>query len=217
MLRLRDPFPVLIAGSTAAHLALLTAGAVSSMPQSLVVPGVVSVELVTTRVDRSDIQQPLMSSSVSVPEWPKPVAAPTYPATMDFPEMEALSMPVLSSTPLPTDASVPEAVVQSGALVELTSVPGWNRPPIYPLVARRNGWEGIVRVLAEVALDGIVSRVAVSQSSGYSVLDEAAADAVSHWRFRPPGGRHVLSWSVEVPVQFRLRDRIRNKKRDSPR
>lgn len=57
---------------------------------------------------------------------------------------------------------------------------------VYPLLARRMGWHGLVVVAASVAADGNVTSVSIAQSSGHGVLDSAAVDAVRAYRF-PPG------------------------------
>ncbi|MHB1333441.1 MAG: TonB family protein [Sulfuriferula sp.] len=80
-----------------------------------------------------------------------------------------------------------------------------NPPPPYPLMARRNGYQGTVVVRAEVSVDGDCLQARVEKSSGYAVLDQAALEAVKQWRFLPArrGNQTVAAW-VEVPVTFRL-------------
>ncbi len=78
-------------------------------------------------------------------------------------------------------------------------------PPSYPRLARRRGWQGVVRLRVRVSPDGRVLDASVEQSSGYRVLDRAALEAVRGWRFRPAvrGGEPVAS-EVVVPVRFSL-------------
>ncbi|GAB4280361.1 MAG: hypothetical protein Kow0092_36000 [Deferrisomatales bacterium] len=78
-------------------------------------------------------------------------------------------------------------------------------PPVYPRLARRRGWQGVVRLRVRVSPAGEVLDAVVEQSSGYRVLDRAAAEVVRAWRFRPAvrGGRPVAS-EVVVPVRFSL-------------
>ncbi len=82
-----------------------------------------------------------------------------------------------------------------------------NPAPEYPARARRRGWEG--RVLLEVAVDaeGRVAAVRTVESSGYDLLDRAAAAAVQRWRFAPARrfGREVAD-TVEIPIRFALKD-----------
>lgn len=80
-----------------------------------------------------------------------------------------------------------------------------NPKPPYPLSARRRGLEGRVLIAAQVRADGSCAEARVRQSSGYSLLDDSARDAVRRWRFVPArhGDKPVDSW-VEVPIVFRL-------------
>ncbi len=80
-----------------------------------------------------------------------------------------------------------------------------NRPPQYPLVAERNGWEGTVMLKAFVETEGRASQVLVDRSSGFKVLDQAALKAVQRWKFEPGriGSGVVSSW-VKIPIRFRI-------------
>jgi len=64
--------------------------------------------------------------------------------------------------------------------------------PPYPLLARRLGEEGSLRLQLTISPQGIVTEAQVVRSSGYDDLDRAARDWVkAHWRYRPAlrGGR----------------------------
>lgn len=80
-----------------------------------------------------------------------------------------------------------------------------NKPPYYPEIARRSGWEGRVIVRAEVSADGVPTSVTIAKSSSYGVLDQAALRAVKSWRFQPRTiGGVAMAGVVEVPVNFSL-------------
>jgi TonB family protein len=83
---------------------------------------------------------------------------------------------------------------------------GGNRPPTYPPLARERGYEGTVLLRVEVRRDGRVGGLTIDRSSGYEVLDRAAAESVKEWTFLPArkGGKPVTSW-VLLPVKFMLR------------
>lgn len=160
---------------------------------------------------------PSSSSDVAVP-----------PATPAPPE--ASSAPATAANTIRADgATRPSAVGQSGAAgaasagngdIASTGQPGsgeGDRPPRYklgsgstpyppyPVVARRNGYQGRVVVRLEVAADGRATGAEVLQSSGYDVLDQSAVDTLRDWKLEPAlaGGRPVPG-SVNVPVRFRL-------------
>ena len=77
----------------------------------------------------------------------------------------------------------------------------------YPMLARRRGWEGRVRVGVLVASDGELKRIRVVESCGYRVLDEAALDDLREVGRLP----EVDAWldgkeiSVILPIQYRLK------------
>jgi len=81
-----------------------------------------------------------------------------------------------------------------------------NPPPEYPPLARRRQLEGTVVLEVLVSAEGKVSGLAVHESSGHALLDEAALKAVKGWRFEPGrrGGAPV-AMPVLVPVRFGLR------------
>jgi protein TonB len=80
-----------------------------------------------------------------------------------------------------------------------------NRPPHYPAVARRRGQEGLVVILVQVRADGRVESASVATSCGHVLLDRAALEAVTAWRFHP-GQRSGLAEAqpLEIPIRFRL-------------
>lgn len=82
-----------------------------------------------------------------------------------------------------------------------------NRPPVYPKLARKRGWEGTVLLEVDVDRDGMVASVRVRTSSSYTLLDREALAAVKKWRFKPGtiGGRPTDT-KVMVPVHFMLQE-----------
>jgi len=81
-----------------------------------------------------------------------------------------------------------------------------NMPPAYPEIARTRGYEGVVLVSAEILPTGRVEQAKIRKSSGYSILDQSALNAVKAWRFEPAkkSGRPFTMW-VEVPIKFVLK------------
>ena len=80
-----------------------------------------------------------------------------------------------------------------------------NPPPIYPLEARRTGQQGTVVLSVLVNAQGAVETLAVKESSGHVLLDQAAFRAVRYWHFKPATVAGIaVSSHVEQPVTFRL-------------
>jgi protein TonB len=80
-----------------------------------------------------------------------------------------------------------------------------NPPPVYPEAARHARQQGTAFFSLLVSDDGKVLRVELSRSTGYPLLDAAAAKAVKAWKFRPASvGGVAVSSQVSVPVRFLL-------------
>ena len=106
----------------------------------------------------------------------------------------------------PTHRSVPHpvAISRRGAKNVLPDYLN-NPPPQYPESSRISGEQGIVLVRAKVGTSGAVTRVSLSQSSGYPALDRAAVEAVKGWKFHPASAAGIAMTSeVAVPVRFQL-------------
>lgn len=71
----------------------------------------------------------------------------------------------------------------------------------YPARARRNAWEGTVVLQLNIASNGDLLAVAVSRSSGFGLLDDAAIAAV---RQASPLPHLPLAAKINVPIVFRL-------------
>ncbi|OHE84437.1 MAG: hypothetical protein A2190_12280 [Lysobacterales bacterium RIFOXYA1_FULL_69_10] len=84
------------------------------------------------------------------------------------------------------------------------AIPASAIPPEFPLEAVRRGESGRVLLKVAVGVDGAPGAIAVARSSGSELLDRAALEAVSRWRFRPArrDGDDVAS-TLEIPIDFR--------------
>ena len=82
-----------------------------------------------------------------------------------------------------------------------------NPAPAYPPLSRRMGEEGQVVLRVHVETSGRPSQIEVRKSSGSPRLDQAALDAVWHWRFVPAKrGEEALAAWVLVPITFHLKN-----------
>lgn len=105
--------------------------------------------------------------------------------------------------PLAEDRSRREGI---GASTVATSPEGAeNPPPQYPVLARRLGCEGLVVVTVRVSRRGEPLTVVVKKSSGHEILDEAAADAVRRWTFKPATVNGMaIEAELHIPIRFKL-------------
>jgi protein TonB len=80
-----------------------------------------------------------------------------------------------------------------------------NSAPIYPEIARKNGWAGTILLQAKISAQGSVESLTIRQSTGHDVLDQSATKAVRQWHFHPQkvNGKPVAV-IVELPVKFSL-------------
>lgn len=78
-------------------------------------------------------------------------------------------------------------------------------PIRYPRWAVREGWQGTFSIAVEILTTGEVGRWKVMQSTGYSLLDEAATRAVQTWKFHPAtqDGRPIVM-CVQIPIDFEI-------------
>jgi protein TonB len=75
----------------------------------------------------------------------------------------------------------------------------------YPLMARRKGMQGIVRLQVRIESDGRISRLQVEQSSGYPLLDRAALRSL-RLASVPDAERWMNGRAIDIiiPVEYRL-------------
>jgi periplasmic protein TonB len=122
---------------------------------------------------------------------PVPVPAPTPTPAVPRTEVPAPTMPVAAAspaavdappvlTPPPPAAPLPPKSIQASAVRYLV-------PPqqVYPETSRRLGESGRVTLRVLVDEHGRAQDVQVTQSSGYSRLDQAAVSAMKQARFQP--------------------------------
>lgn len=80
-----------------------------------------------------------------------------------------------------------------------------NPPPPYPLEAFRRGIEGVAALLVSVSPEGHAAQVQIERSSGSSLLDEAAAQAVAKWIFLPAKRAGVpVTGSIRIRMRFQI-------------
>jgi protein TonB len=125
---------------------------------------------------------------------------PAQPEPLDEPR-EPVSVPEETAEDVDRE---PET--EAGSVVrDATPLYRVNRPPPYPRMARRQGYEGTVVLEVLVDRHGRVGDSRVFSSSGYALLDKAAMAAVEEWLFEPGrrGHESVAMW-VRVPIRFVL-------------
>ena len=77
----------------------------------------------------------------------------------------------------------------------------------YPAIARRKGWQGIVKLELHIEADGSITDLQVEETSGYSILDKAAMRCLQ-FASLPGAARWLRGQTIDivVPVEYRLVD-----------
>jgi len=150
------------------------------------------------------------------PQDPKPRILDTTPGKETYPPSEASNV---STSRIDMDSNAPAGQPPAGTRSEepppasansdilADPVPRYNPRPEYPREARKFGWEGTVLLIVEVLPDGNAGKIEIKESSGHSVLDRAAIQAIRKWRFTPAQRQGTpVPATTELPVIFRLKD-----------
>lgn len=143
---------------------------------------------------------------------PKPTPLPK-PAPVESKTAISQAQPAPAPTPVVKEEQVSTkasgtdtpAPVVAVAPVQYNAAYLNNPRPSYPSMSRRLGEQGKVMLEVQVQADGLPSRVSISKSSGYPRLDNAALDAVKHWKFVPAKRAGIpIAATVIIPMPFVL-------------
>ncbi len=139
---------------------------------------------------------PVVAPSGFKPEQPReviPGALPSPFVESGFGTLTGMPGPVAARVdPPPSPPPARYAPVPVGGNIRPPLKIG-GAPPIYPFVAQQARLEGVVVLEATIDERGNVERLRVVQSA--PLFDQAALDAVRHWRYTP-----TLLNGVPVPV-----------------
>ncbi|WP_394497803.1 energy transducer TonB [Shewanella sp. ENK2] len=136
------------------------------------------------------------------------VVEPTPTPVTEQPPTE-ISDTELASTDASATHEQQQVEAQQGVTQQTVALqkPTFSAPPSqpnYPRKARKRGFEGTATV--EVMFNQIGEQLSLTlvNSSGYSLLDAAAIDAVEKWKFAAPSPQTAFAYTVRVPVKFAL-------------
>ncbi|MFQ5936444.1 MAG: energy transducer TonB [Acidiferrobacterales bacterium] len=183
---------------------------------------------IETVIKRKKVSQPSTRAIVKVgtpvverpwePVWgsQRYYAAPEHTRVASANPTSAISPSALAKSPAPAERPMkPTASAMSLAKQKNEQARAYIRGRLttdlsqhffYPVIARRHGWQGDVRVEFTVEPDGRLTNLRIARSSGYAVLDKSALKALEkvgrlqearNWL----GGR---SLDVVLPVIYRL-------------
>ena len=80
-----------------------------------------------------------------------------------------------------------------------------NPHPPYPMIARKEGWQGKLILNVFVNKNGKVKNVELLKSSGYKVLDNVSLQTIKTWSFKPAQlGKRYVEDNIKIPLRFVL-------------
>lgn len=174
-----------------------------SMPREMSISMALPSPQQTAAVEQKQVVKPRTIQSqpvqkVAAPDIPVETPAPSQPTESTSGQQ---SMEDTSAQPDNASPSLPDREPDYHAAYLN------NPPPVYPMVARRMGWQGRVVMYVEVLESGLPGQIKLHQSSGRDVLDNAAMQAVRGWRFvaARQNGQVVSKWFL-VPIPFILKE-----------
>jgi TonB family protein len=168
------------------------------------------------QTEADKVFQPCTAASLAEPPEP---TTPTSEAPIAVPPPASVTPPDVAPTPATTPPSEPQATESTTAPPVAQDAPASSStvttdlaylsrpPPVYPPKDIRQHNQGTTTVTVMVGVDGKVTKVEVTQSSGFSSLDDAAVTAVKTWTFQPGtvNGVPVVGY-MRVPINFALAD-----------
>jgi protein TonB len=182
---------------------------VSGLAQNLVhsIPALLEVRVAPPQEETPPPPPPPPMPTVVEPAMPT-VRAPVIRIAPAEPARNTITVRQGPPEPAPTNVAPVAPVAPAPPSTSATAVAGTHTTPPYPLIARRLGESGTVRLKIELADTGAVEAVSVILSSGHQSLDETAVSWVkSHWRWRPAmrAGKPVASTTI-ADIVFDLRN-----------
>ncbi len=196
-------------GSAIAFIALLHIAGIYALANSM---GFISVKPPPERIvisfhkDPAKPEQPLPPPIPLLQPYAPPVPVPvdsTIQIVLPPESGNAISVPAQIAALPPIPLPVVPPPVQ---FVPARAVVSTHTAPEYPLLSRRLGEKGSVRLSLTIAEDGMVMEAVVLKSSGFARLDAAAIEWVKHrWRYTPAmRGTMPVRAAAETVLTFRL-------------
>ncbi len=137
---------------------------------------------------------------------PKPVELPKEPIVMQAPPIVTPQQIVAKEpTPPPPPQKTPQELSKEYAEVNFSGIRDMAlKHLIYPRVAEKMGWKGVVEIKLVVGTDGKLIEATVHKSSGKEILDKSAlkaALALKDELLPKPQSRS----EIILPIAFRMR------------
>jgi len=182
-------------------------------PKKRITPKVARIKKI--QLDRSVMKETLPEKGKTLSDL-SPTDFPTDKKKEDdFFEEDTVFIPDMVDIPRasPNIKDTPHKVKKEDISGSLSAIPityaipiyKSNISPLYPLLARKRGYQGTVLLEVLVSKDGKAASIQLSRSSGYKILDRAAIQGVRGWLFYPAKrGDELFEMWVKIPIRFTL-------------
>ncbi|MEW6996574.1 energy transducer TonB [Colwelliaceae bacterium BS250] len=136
---------------------------------------------------------------------PKPITQPKGDIKVDAQQLQTKSLPVhVSMTEVNVDLGLSDQEFAIGIIKDNQAMPIYRALPRYPIAAARNKIKGWVKLSFSINREGEVEDVMVIESEPEKIFDQAAIDALKHWRYKPQlnKGKTVKQQNLSVRIDF---------------
>lgn len=147
------------------------------------------------------------AASAKAPPTTLETAALAAPKTAPQRTREPATPTKRSKTQTKRAAAASSDAGRNGVADYYTELQAWlNAHKHYPTEARNQGWEGVSELEFVVQADGTVAWSRLARSSGYLMLDDAAAKLLAEAQPlpAPPAELDAAARHVRVPISYRL-------------
>ena len=76
-----------------------------------------------------------------------------------------------------------------------------NKKPLYPIIAKNNKWQGLVKLKVKIDANGNVVNIDIISTSGHEVLDNSAIKTIKNWKFNNPYNTYLY---LTIPINYQL-------------
>lgn len=132
----------------------------------------------------------------------------TAGATNQINENHATNSSSETNSVIPSGADQPKPTAKIQQPVGFKTPTLIYQPPLkYPLLAKRQNWEGTVTLKVLLSSSGKVLNTTVERSSGYQILDQAAQKIVFQRRYQPAlKDGQPIDYTFIIEFHWRLKD-----------
>lgn len=150
-----------------------------------------------TKPTEEKTPEPQPVEQVAIPESPPLETAPVSEAPVDVP-----APPSASPAPVASAENVPQRIVSTQELDNVSFEPIFNPRPDYPVVAQQAGISGYVDVDLVINDNGTVRSFSIVSVKGHPAFGTETAKVLPKWRFPPP---RIKGKKTSVNYLYRIR------------